>query len=96
MGPNLIATDGEEWKRLRKLTARAFSDTNTELVWDSAMRLTQSWFSILDRNGGEEPNSTSMVLRLTLMVISSAGFGIDYSWPASGEGESFIQSRVWI
>lgn len=50
------------------------------------MRLTKSWFTILDKNGGFEPDSTKMTLRLALMVIASAGFGIDYSWPESSAG----------
>ncbi|THG95398.1 hypothetical protein EW026_g6249 [Hermanssonia centrifuga] len=33
-GRNIVASEGEEWKRYRKVTAPAFSEPNNKLVWD--------------------------------------------------------------
>ena len=32
-GPNLVASEGEEWKRQRKLVAPAFSEVSLACLW---------------------------------------------------------------
>ncbi|KAH9998648.1 cytochrome P450 [Russula vinacea] len=33
-GANIVVSEGEEWKKYRKIAAPAFSERNTKLVWD--------------------------------------------------------------
>jgi len=34
-----VASEGEEWKRYRKIAAPAFSERNNKLVWDEPIRI---------------------------------------------------------
>lgn len=43
-GPNLVASEGEEWKRQRRLVAPAFSEKNNKLVWDETVRIMHDLF----------------------------------------------------
>ncbi|KAE9395995.1 cytochrome P450 [Gymnopus androsaceus JB14] len=38
-GDNIIASEGEEWKRYRKIAAPAFNDRNNKLIWDETLRI---------------------------------------------------------
>ncbi|THU75858.1 cytochrome P450 [Dendrothele bispora CBS 962.96] len=38
-GPNLVASEGEMWKKYRKICAPAFSERNNRLVWESSVRV---------------------------------------------------------
>jgi len=59
-GPNIVASEGEEWKKYRKITAPAFSEVcpelrpppnakydcqrNNKLVWDETTRIINDLF----------------------------------------------------
>jgi hypothetical protein len=59
-GPNIVASEGEEWKKYRKITAPAFSEVcpelypspypecnrqrNNKLVWDETIRIMNDLF----------------------------------------------------
>ena len=59
-GPNIIASEGEEWKKIRKIAAPAFSEVkirqislpgsdcdhqrNNKLVWDETIRIMEDLF----------------------------------------------------
>ncbi|KAF8811212.1 cytochrome P450 [Phlegmacium glaucopus] len=44
-GPNIVTTEGEEWKKYRKISAPAFSDRNNKLVWDETVKIMQGLFN---------------------------------------------------
>ncbi|KAI0720719.1 cytochrome P450 [Cerioporus squamosus] len=81
-GPNLVASEGEEWKRQRKLVAPAFSEKNNRLVWDETVHIMQDLFDSVwgDKDVVEVSNATELTVPITLMVISVAGFGRRISW----------------
>ncbi|KAF9039207.1 cytochrome P450 [Panaeolus papilionaceus] len=82
-GRNIVASEGEEWKKYRKISASAFSDRNNVLVWDETIKVVNDLFEgawkgktvISVENAVEE-----VTLPLALFVISIAGFGYAISW----------------
>ncbi|QRV72923.1 cytochrome P450 family protein [Ceratobasidium sp. AG-Ba] len=81
-GPNLVATEGDQWKRMRRICAPAFSDRNNNYVWSTTTELvdemTSNW-------ANDEPTVVNdicqdMTVPLGLCVIAKAGFGQDVTW----------------
>ncbi|TBU39902.1 cytochrome P450 [Dichomitus squalens] len=81
-GPNLVASEGEEWKRQRKLVAPAFSEKNNKLVWDETVRIMEDLFDNVwgSKDTVEIDNITDLTVPITLLVIGVAGFGRRISW----------------
>lgn len=46
-GGNIVASEGEEWKRYRKVAAPAFSEKNNKLVWDETVKIMVDMFHTL-------------------------------------------------
>ncbi|KAF8801152.1 cytochrome P450 [Phlegmacium glaucopus] len=46
-GPNIVASEDEEWKKYRKISAPAFSERNNKLVWEETVTVMQSLFNDL-------------------------------------------------
>ena len=87
-GENILASEGETWRRHRKLMAPLFSEKNNQLVWKQTLEccdtLLSSWTS--------EPGRTIRTLakdtmRLSLNVIEQAGLGQNELWPSSDESQ---------
>ena len=88
-GNNVVTTEGQTWRRHRKITSPPFSEKNNHLVWSETLEQCQamvnSWF---DGNTGKEGSRTIYTIaddamRLSLYVISRAGFGVHLQWPAN-------------
>lgn len=86
-GNNVVTSEGQLWKHHRKITQPPFSEKNNHLVWTETLgqcqTMVDSWF------GGNKEVSTSIytladdAMRLSLHVISRAGFGVRLEWPGS-------------
>jgi len=85
-GKNIVASEGDEWKMYRKISAPSFSERNNRLVWDEAVKHLSSLFN--DIWGSQEEvavdNFLETTLSLTLFIISAAGFGQQISWKDKG------------
>ena len=83
-GSNIIATEGEEWRRHRKIVARSFGETNNRLVWEETIRIVLDLFTHWDRqgNGGEinVPSVKEITREIAIMVISIAGKDLVSLW----------------
>ncbi|KAI0739086.1 cytochrome P450 [Daedaleopsis nitida] len=81
-GPNLVASEGDEWKRQRKLVAPAFSEKNNKLVWDETVRIVHDlWDNVWgDKDTVDIDNITDLTVPITLLIIGVAGFGRRISW----------------
>lgn len=81
-GYNIVASEGEDWKRYRKITAPAFSDRNNRLVWDETVSIMNDLFDNAWENKKEITidHCLDLTLPITLFTISAAGFGHKLSW----------------
>jgi len=76
-GRNIVASEGEEWKRYRKISAPAFSDKNNRLVWDETCQI---MLDLFDNTWAKKhtislDNCIDVTLQVALAVIGIAGFG---------------------
>jgi len=84
----MIGLEGVEWKRHRDIARSAFNEANQAFVWRETIRIVNEWFSEIDAAAtptpGQQPTSQVDLLRdmirATLLVIASAGFGRRSTW----------------
>ncbi|KIP05980.1 hypothetical protein PHLGIDRAFT_119388 [Phlebiopsis gigantea 11061_1 CR5-6] len=81
-GPNIVASEHEQWKRFRKVSAPAFSERNNRLVWDETVKI---MIDLFDNVWGEQKqivvnHAVDVTLPIALFVIGVAGFGRRISW----------------
>ncbi|KAF8161201.1 cytochrome P450 [Crassisporium funariophilum] len=81
-GRNIVASEGEEWKKYRKISAPAFSDRNNKLVWDETVKIMDGLFNDLwaGRDVISVDHAVDITLPIALFVIGVAGFGKQISW----------------
>ncbi|ETW77984.1 cytochrome P450 monooxygenase 13 [Heterobasidion irregulare TC 32-1] len=81
-GRNIVASEGEEWKRYRKIVAPAFSERNNKLVWDETIRIMIDMFDNVWHNAPEisTDHCIELTVPIALFVIGVAGFGRRISW----------------
>jgi cytochrome P450 len=76
-GPNIVASEFDEWKRHRHIVARSFSEKNNRLVYEETTRIVTELFQFWSVNGDGEvvkvENVVDVTSDLALMVISAAG-----------------------
>lgn len=82
-GPSILTSEGEEWKRYRKVAAPAFSDRNYKMVWDETVRVVNGFF---DTAWGDQEIVvvdhcvSDITLPISLCIICAAGFGKRLEW----------------
>ncbi|KAF8726525.1 hypothetical protein AX14_007768 [Amanita brunnescens Koide BX004] len=82
-GSNVLVTEGESWKRHRRISAPAFSEPNNKLVWNESVRVVDDLLSSTWANKDEVSVDNCLfevTLPLALFVIGAAGFGRRISW----------------
>lgn len=88
-GDNVLTTEGQTWRHHRKITSPPFSEKNNHLVWTETLEqchaMVNSWFDGNTAKGGSKTIYTLAddAMRLSLHVISRAGFGVHLQWPKS-------------
>ncbi|KAG9680391.1 putative P450 monooxygenase, partial [Aureobasidium melanogenum] len=79
-GKNVISTEGSIWRHHRKITSPPFTEKNNHLVWQESLHQGQSLIaSFLDKDSERDISAATM--RLSLHIISYAGFGRRLLWP---------------
>ncbi|PYH91230.1 cytochrome P450 monooxygenase [Aspergillus ellipticus CBS 707.79] len=85
-GPNLVTCEDKEWAHHRRHTATTFHEKNNDLVWRESVRqareMTEYWqktypVPIPQGLGFEVKETRDDIHKLTLNVISCAGFGVE-------------------
>ena len=88
-GNNVVTTEGQLWRHHRKITGPPFSEKNNHLVFAETLGQCQdmvdSWM-----DGDQESSKTihtvaDDAMRLSLHIISRAGFGVPLIWPAKAK-----------
>jgi cytochrome P450 len=91
-GENIITTEGNEWRKHRKVSAPGFNEKNNVMVFAESCKQTQGMLK-----GWLGPNGTGNIsltdvpgdaLRLTLHIISLVGFGVHLLWPGEMPGSN--------
>ena len=89
-GKNVVTTEGQMWRQHRKATSPPFTEANNHLVWaetiDQAQKMVNSWV------GKTVDRVMDDTMRLSLHVISRAGFGRRLDWPQEGDAETIDQT----
>ncbi|EKM52729.1 uncharacterized protein PHACADRAFT_261335 [Phanerochaete carnosa HHB-10118-sp] len=81
-GGNIVASEGEEWKRYRKIAAPAFSERNNRLVWEETVKIMADLFENVwgDQKVITVDHAVDITLPIALFVIGVAGFGRRMTW----------------
>ncbi|KAJ8592967.1 cytochrome P450 [Rhizopogon salebrosus TDB-379] len=81
-GENIVASEGDQWRRYHKVVARAFSERNNRFVWDATTQIMLELFDTV-WTGKDEivvDHGVDLTLPIALFVIGAAGFGRPISW----------------
>ncbi|OCH96535.1 cytochrome P450 [Obba rivulosa] len=80
-GKNVVITEGEEWKRQRRITTPLFSERNNRFVWEETVRIMEELFdSWGDKKRIVLDDAIDLCISIALHVIAAAGFGHRFSW----------------
>jgi len=81
-GENIVASEGQEWKRIRKICGPSFSEPNNKLVWDETVKVLNDLFDNVWGSQKEivTEHALEITMPLALFVIGAAGFGRRMSW----------------
>ncbi|KAH9998676.1 cytochrome P450 [Russula vinacea] len=81
-GANIVASEGEQWKKYRRIAAPAFSEKNNKLVWDETIQIMVDLFDNVwgDRSEVVVDHCLEITLPIALFVIGVAGFGRRVTW----------------
>lgn len=84
-GKNVVSTEGAYWRHHRKITSPPFTEKNNHLVWleslHQAERMMTEWMGNDKGDSGPLKDVAAQAMRLSLHVISRAGFGVRLQWP---------------
>ena len=85
-GKNVVSTEGAYWRHHRKITSPPFTEKNNHLVWVESLHQAQSMMAgWVDKDSktdsGRLKDVAAQAMRLSLHVISRAGFGVRLEWP---------------
>ncbi|KAJ7468050.1 cytochrome P450 [Mycena latifolia] len=83
-GPNVVGTEGVDWKRHRRIANPAFDEASNAFVWMETARVVNEWFTEMNSKAGSDCtitiNAVEDLVQVTLLVVASAGFGRRASW----------------
>ncbi|MCJ1355146.1 MAG: hypothetical protein MMC33_005137 [Icmadophila ericetorum] len=84
-GKNVISTEGQTWRQHRKITSPPFTEKNNQMVWSESLHQTKSMLKSWTGPSGTPPQTIKSLnadtMRLSLNMISRAGFGVRLPWP---------------
>ncbi|KAG9239747.1 cytochrome P450 monooxygenase-like protein [Amylocarpus encephaloides] len=92
-GGSILTTEGDEWKRHKRIVAPSFSEKSNRLVFEESLRQAQGmmeyWAHLQDAENDcgdlRVENVATGTKILSLHVICAAGFGVPQLWPNESE-----------
>ncbi|KAL0581786.1 hypothetical protein V5O48_000263 [Marasmius crinis-equi] len=86
-GPSVLSSEGDEWKRYKKIVKPAFTDRHSRMGWNDTIQVMTELFE--EEWAGKEvvevENCLEFTLSTALLVLSAAIFGQRLSWKEDGE-----------
>jgi cytochrome P450 len=85
-GVSILSSEGDNWKRHRKIVAPAFSEKSNTTVWKESLKqgvgMLEFWSKLPENSTGciKVKDAAPNTALLTLHVISGAGFGVTQVW----------------
>ncbi|KIK06373.1 hypothetical protein K443DRAFT_674356 [Laccaria amethystina LaAM-08-1] len=101
-GMNLIAADGQVWRKHRRVMGPAFSNELYQLVWDQTretyneMITSEGW---ADKKTVDIPVVQEYTFKLALLMIGRCGFGFSFNWSAPArapDGSMSLQEALRV
>ena len=88
-GKNVVSSEGVMWRQHRKLVAPAFTEKNSQLVFNETLEQTEAMLDLWQGLDGDAKTLRTVgedTMRLSLNVIGRAGLGRKMGWPSSLKG----------
>ncbi|KJA21399.1 hypothetical protein HYPSUDRAFT_42040 [Hypholoma sublateritium FD-334 SS-4] len=82
-GMNLVAAEGEVWRKHRRIMGPAFNNKLYEAVWITTLRTYRDMVADEGWAGRDQisvPVVQALTFKVALLVISKCGFGFSFSW----------------
>lgn len=92
-GVSMLSSEGDNWKRHRKIVAPAFSEKSNTEVWKESLKQGRSMLDFWSKLSGNSIGSIMIkdtapdTALLTLHIISGIGFGVTQVWDFEGENQ---------
>ncbi|KAL0565153.1 hypothetical protein V5O48_016877 [Marasmius crinis-equi] len=84
-GPNLAASNGEQWRKHRRVMGPAFNQKLYTVVWKKTREIYREMVDTPEWKNSKEDGVTfepvqGMTYKLALIILGSCGFGLPGSW----------------
>lgn len=98
-GKNVVSTEGSIWRHHRKISSPPFTEKNNLLVFRESISQAQSMITSWLGTTGQADSKTlehiaEDTMRLSLHVISRAGFGQTLKWPHEEVGKAVPEGHT--
>ncbi|KAJ3256078.1 hypothetical protein HK103_005761 [Boothiomyces macroporosus] len=84
-GKNVVTTEGQEWKRHRKISAPNFGEKNNIKVHSETVYVVESLIKLWEKEGMDSVNTTKVMFNIALHVFSGAALGVQLTWNDEGQ-----------
>ncbi|KAG7441096.1 cytochrome P450 [Guyanagaster necrorhizus] len=94
-GMNLVAADGEVWRRHRRIMGPAFNNDLYKLVWNKTQKIYYEMLAAdqwANKHEVSVPAIQRITFKLALSVIAMCGFGISFDWKEPSRSENGTMS----
>ncbi|KAG6829040.1 hypothetical protein H0H87_012773, partial [Tephrocybe sp. NHM501043] len=101
-GMNLVAADGDIWRKHRRIMGPAFNSKLYQMVWTETLEtyremiLAENWES---KDTIDVPVIQKLTFKLALLIIGKCGFGFSFNWtapPTAPDGSLSVQEALRI
>ncbi|KAK1217172.1 hypothetical protein PQX77_020180 [Marasmius sp. AFHP31] len=101
-GDNVFTTEGDEWRKHRRIMSPAFGNSLYQLVWDQSVK---TYRDMIAGEGWENKKSFDVpaiqkaTFKFALIVLGVCSFGFDFDWTAPAtvsDGEMSAQEAMRI
>ncbi|KAK1220219.1 hypothetical protein PQX77_017040 [Marasmius sp. AFHP31] len=85
-GPSVLSSEGDEWKKYKKVVKPAFTDRHSRMGWNETIQVMTDLFEEewVDKKVVEVKDCLEFTLSTALFVLSAAIFGQRLSWKEDG------------